>query len=63
MTTGNDEVDRRAAELSLLDLVGEGRIERIGLGDDAVWIEPAQADTLRAVIAAAWSNASHPVGF
>jgi protein-disulfide isomerase-like protein with CxxC motif len=63
MTTGNDEVDRRAAELSLLDLVGEGRIERIGLGDDAVWIEPAQAETLRAVIAAAWSNASHPVGF
>jgi hypothetical protein len=64
MTSGNDEVDRRAAELALLDLVADGRIERVGLGDDAVWVDPAHAETLRAVIGAAWSSrASQAVGF
>jgi protein-disulfide isomerase-like protein with CxxC motif len=64
MTRGNDEVDRRAAELALLDLVADGRTERVGLGDDAVWVDPAHAETLRAVIGAAWSSrASQAVGF
>ena len=41
----------------MLDLVGEGRASG-SAGDDAVWVEPGQADWMRAVIAAAWSNAS-----
>jgi protein-disulfide isomerase-like protein with CxxC motif len=64
MTAGNDRVDRGAAELALLDLVGDGRVARIGLGDDAVWVDPSHADTLRSVIEAAMSpGALVAVGF
>jgi protein-disulfide isomerase-like protein with CxxC motif len=64
MTAGNDDVDRVAAELALLDLVGEGRVARIGLGDDALWLDPAHADTFRSVVEAATaSSALEAVGF
>jgi protein-disulfide isomerase-like protein with CxxC motif len=53
MTAGTDPVNRRAAELALLDLVAEGGVVRVGLGDDAIWVEPAEAARMRSVIAAA----------
>src|SRR5450755_1663898 len=37
LTSGNDARDRTAAEAALLELVSEGRAERIPLGDDALW--------------------------
>ena len=37
MTAGNDAVDRPAAERALIALVGEGRVVREPLGDDALW--------------------------
>jgi predicted DsbA family dithiol-disulfide isomerase len=37
MTRGNDAPDRRAAEAALIELVAEGRAERLPLGDDALW--------------------------
>jgi 2-hydroxychromene-2-carboxylate isomerase len=37
MTGGNDAVDRTAAEVSLLELVGNGIASRRPLGDDALW--------------------------
>jgi protein-disulfide isomerase-like protein with CxxC motif len=64
MTSGNDRVDREAAELALLELVSDGRIARIGLGDDALWLEPTRADTLLSVLDAARSSSElEAVGF
>ena len=37
MTHGNDAPDPRAAEEALIGLAGEGKVERITLGDDALW--------------------------
>jgi hypothetical protein len=37
MTHGNDEPDRRAAEVALIELVADGRATREPLGDDALW--------------------------
>lgn len=37
LARGNDAIDRPAAEQALLHLVGEGRAERIPLGQDALW--------------------------
>jgi 2-hydroxychromene-2-carboxylate isomerase len=37
MTGGNNAVDRTAAEVSLLELVGNGIASRRPLGDDALW--------------------------
>jgi 2-hydroxychromene-2-carboxylate isomerase len=37
MQSGNDPVDRLAAERALLTLVGEGRAARTPLGNDALW--------------------------
>jgi predicted DsbA family dithiol-disulfide isomerase len=37
MTSGNDPIDRRAAEAALIELVAEGRAVRTALGDDALW--------------------------
>ena len=37
MTSGNDPVDRRAAEAALIELVAEGRATRTPIGDDALW--------------------------
>ena len=64
MTSGNDAIDRTRAELALLELVADGRVVRIGLGDDAIWIDPAEADTFQRVLAAATtSNDLQAVGF
>ena len=37
LTHGNDDVDRRAAEEALIELVASGRATRMPLGDDALW--------------------------
>jgi protein-disulfide isomerase-like protein with CxxC motif len=37
MTSGNDAIDRAAAESALIELAGEGRARRVALGDDAMW--------------------------
>jgi hypothetical protein len=53
LARSNDPVDRGAAELRLIDLLGAGGAERVGLGDDAVWTAPGQAERMRAIIDAA----------
>src|SRR5262249_36118712 len=50
LVQGNDAQDRTAAELALLDLVGEGRVVRLGLGDDALWVSPDEAEHQRAIL-------------
>jgi hypothetical protein len=55
MASGTNLVDKRAAELALLDLVADGSIVRIALGDDAIWVDPAQAEPMRSVIESARS--------
>jgi hypothetical protein len=47
MTHGNDRPDRLAAESALLALVAEGRAERQGLGDDALWSAPGAGNGYR----------------
>ncbi len=37
MAQGNNPPDRAAAERALIELVGDGRARRTGLGDDALW--------------------------
>jgi len=37
MTQNNQQPDRDAAERALLELLGEGSVQRIALGDDALW--------------------------
>ena len=53
LAENNDAPDRTAAETAMLELVFDGRAERIGLGDDAIWLAPDRAgrfrDTLDAV--------------
>jgi hypothetical protein len=44
MTHANDRPDRLAAESALLALVAEGRAERQGLGDDALWSAPGASN-------------------
>ena len=53
MASGTNLVDKGAAELALLDLVADGGVVRIALGDDAIWVDPAQAERMRSVIEAA----------
>jgi predicted DsbA family dithiol-disulfide isomerase len=43
MTSGNDPVDRGAAERALLELVASGDAIRRPLGDDALWLPPTAA--------------------
>lgn len=43
LTHNNQPVDRAAAETALLALVGEGKLVRRSLGDDAVWLSAAHA--------------------
>lgn len=50
LARGNDAPDRGAAEQAMLELVFDGRAERVGLGDDAVWVGPERADWFRAVV-------------
>ena len=44
LTRSNDAPDPVAAEVAMLDLVAEGRAERVALGDSAVWAGPGQLD-------------------
>jgi protein-disulfide isomerase-like protein with CxxC motif len=53
LAQGNDAPDRAAAEAAMLELVYEGRAERIALGDSAVWVAPGRADWFRGLVAAA----------
>ena len=50
LARGNDVPDRAAAEQAMLDLVFDGRAERVALGDDAVWLAPERADWFRGVL-------------
>jgi 2-hydroxychromene-2-carboxylate isomerase len=43
LAEGNDAPDRTAAETAMLELVFDGRAERIGLGDDAIWLASERA--------------------
>ena len=36
-----------------LDLVADGGVVRVGIGDDAIWVDPAEAARIRSVIAVA----------
>jgi protein-disulfide isomerase-like protein with CxxC motif len=64
MAAGTDPVDRAAAELALLDLVADGSIARVGLGDDAIWLPPSGVDRVHAILAAASSSSElEAVGF
>lgn len=38
MTSGNDLPDRLSAEKKLIGLLGEKRIRRVAMGDDAIWL-------------------------
>lgn len=38
LASGMEEPDRAAAERSLIELVGEGQVNRVPLGNDALWI-------------------------
>ncbi|MFZ9669549.1 MAG: DsbA family protein [Solirubrobacterales bacterium] len=38
LATGVEKPDRAAAEKSLIELVGEGQVNRVALGNDALWI-------------------------
>ncbi len=38
MTEGNDEVDRQAAERELVGLLVKGKVRRIAMGNDAIWL-------------------------
>jgi len=38
MTVGNDRVDRKAAERSLVEQLGAGKVKRIPMGNDAIWL-------------------------
>jgi protein-disulfide isomerase-like protein with CxxC motif len=53
LTRSNDAPDPAAAELAMLDLVGEGRAARLGLGDSAIWALPEKIEWTRAVLAEA----------
>lgn len=48
MRSGNDPVDRDAAEAALIDLAASGRVRRTAIGDDALWRDRAEALTLAA---------------
>jgi 2-hydroxychromene-2-carboxylate isomerase len=50
LVRGNDAEDRKAAELAMLDLVGDGRAVRLNLGDDALWVAPDEAEHQRAIL-------------
>ncbi|CAA9476183.1 MAG: hypothetical protein AVDCRST_MAG69-444 [uncultured Solirubrobacteraceae bacterium] len=48
MRSGNDPVDRDAAEAALIDLSASGRVRRTAIGDDALWRHRAEALVLAA---------------
>jgi hypothetical protein len=50
LARSNDAPDRMAAEQAMLDLVYDGRAERVPLGDDAVWLAPDRTEWFRGVL-------------
>jgi 2-hydroxychromene-2-carboxylate isomerase len=50
LAEGNDAPDRTAAETAMLELVFDGRAERIALGDDAIWLAPERAGWFQATL-------------
>jgi 2-hydroxychromene-2-carboxylate isomerase len=50
LAEGNDAPDRTAAERAMLELVFDGRAERIGLGDDAIWLAPDRAGWFQGIL-------------
>jgi protein-disulfide isomerase-like protein with CxxC motif len=57
LARGNDLPDRGAAELALFDLIAEGGVERIAVGDDALWAAPGYGDALRSIFSVALAGA------
>ena len=45
MASGNDEPDRAAAEEALIDLAASGRVRRLAVADDALWVAARAAGT------------------
>ena len=45
MASGNDEPDRAAAEEALIDLAASGRVRRLAVADDALWVATRAAGT------------------
>ncbi len=52
MTHGNDLPDRAAAEMALLELVYEGRAERMPMGGDALWVAAGRVGENGSAVAA-----------
>jgi 2-hydroxychromene-2-carboxylate isomerase len=52
LAEGNDAPDRTAAETAMLELVFDGRAERIALGDDAIWLAPERAGWFQGILGA-----------
>jgi 2-hydroxychromene-2-carboxylate isomerase len=50
MAEGNAAPDRTAAETAMLELVFDGRAERIALGDDAIWLAAERAGWFQATL-------------
>jgi protein-disulfide isomerase-like protein with CxxC motif len=55
MAAGNDPPDRSACEAALIELAGAGRVSRVPLGDDALWlaaeVRPAGERTVERALA------------
>ena len=64
LARSNDAPDRQAAETLLLELVFDGRAERIGLGDDALWVAPDRAERFHGILdaVAPWRVNRDPIG-
>jgi 2-hydroxychromene-2-carboxylate isomerase len=52
LARGNDAPDRAGAETAMLELVFDGRAERVGLGDDAIWLAPDRTERFQDILAA-----------
>jgi 2-hydroxychromene-2-carboxylate isomerase len=50
LAEGNDAPDRTAAETAMLELVFDGRAERVGLGDDAIWLACDRAGWFQGIL-------------
>jgi 2-hydroxychromene-2-carboxylate isomerase len=50
LARGNDAPDREAAEQALLELVFDGRAERLALGDSAVWLAPDRTEWFEGIL-------------
>jgi hypothetical protein len=55
MAAGNDPPDQSACEAALIELAGAGRVSRVPLGDDALWlaaeVRPAGERTVERALA------------